>query len=94
MSEIPFVQALGDALERAITADAARTGVTRSARRPRWMRFPRVRGRLLVGLAALAFGGAALANSLQSSTRLAAGTVDCGYSTSNPGSTDPLRGGG
>jgi hypothetical protein len=54
----------------------------RRDRRLRWMRLPRGRVRLLIALAVLALGGAALANSLQSSTRLGAGAVDCSYGTS------------
>jgi hypothetical protein len=91
MSEIPFVQALGDALERAIAADLA--GLA-SARRRR-LRLPRGRGRLLVALAALALAGSALAVTLPGSTRLAAGQVDCSTGTSNtsPGAEGvPLNG--
>jgi hypothetical protein len=78
MSEIPFVQALGDALERAITEDLAHRAPAR-----RRLRLPRRRGRLLIALAALALGGGALAATLQSSTRLAAGTVNCSYGASD-----------
>ncbi len=78
MSEIPFVQALGDELQRAITADLA--GRTPARRR---LRLPRGRGRLMIALAVLVLGGAALADTLQNSTRLAAGAANCSYGTSD-----------
>ncbi len=78
MSEIPFVQALGDELERAITADLAGRAPAR-----RRLRIPHGRGRLMIALVVLALGGAALADTLQNSTRLAAGSANCSYGTSN-----------
>jgi hypothetical protein len=77
MSEIPFVHALGDTLERAITQDLARPTPARR------LRLPRGRGRLLIALAVLALAGGAVAATLQSSTRLAAGAVNCSYGTSD-----------
>ena len=91
MSEIPFVTALGDALEQAVSADLARPA--RSRRRRLWL--PRGRGRLLIALAVLAIGGAAVADTLQSPTQLAAGAADCSYGTSNTSPGDegvPLDG--
>ena len=85
MSEINFVNLLGDALERAIQAKMASS--TPGARRRRWLRLPAGRGRVILALVALALAGGALAATLQSPTRLAAGGVSCseGISNTSPG---------
>lgn len=81
MSEITFVNLLGEALERAVQAEiASGRSAARSRRR---LRLPSRRGRLILALAALAVAGGALAATLQSPTRLAAGGVSCSQGTSN-----------
>ena len=83
MSEITFVNLLGDALERAAQAElASRRG---PARGRRWLRLPSGRGRVILALAALALAGGALAATLPSPTRLAAGGVSCSEGISNTG---------
>lgn len=80
MSEIPFIQALGDALEKA-TATPVTRGDERSRRPPRFWR-PRKRLALaLVGLVVAVGGGAAAAALLGSSQRLADGTINCFFTT-------------
>ena len=81
MSEITFVNLLGEALERAVGAEMA-SGRSAPGRR-RWLRLPSGRGRLIVALATLAVAGGALAATLHSPTRLAAGGVSCSEGTSN-----------
>jgi hypothetical protein len=69
MSEIPFVERLGDALEEAFAAERAR-----KARRRPWWRHPRV----LVAFAVVAIGsGAVAARTLLSSSALAIHPVEC-----------------
>jgi hypothetical protein len=79
MSEIPFIQALGDALDTAM-ANSASGSRSRPTQR---FRPPRKRLALaLVGLAVVAAGGAAADSLLLgSSQRLAAGTVNCFFTT-------------
>jgi len=72
MSQIPFVNQLGDALEMA----------TAHAPAPR-RRLPGRRGWLVVALAVLVLGGIAAAETLRSSTNLAAGRISCISGTSN-----------
>jgi hypothetical protein len=72
MSEIPFVNALGDAIEAAIADHAPSSG----RRRPgSWVL--RGRGRLIVALAAVVLGGAAFAATQQSSRSLATAGLAC-----------------
>jgi hypothetical protein len=72
MSEIPFVNTLGDAIETAIAAQAPSS----SSRRSRsWVL--RGRGRLIVALAILLLGGAAFAATQQSSRSLATAGLAC-----------------
>ena len=56
-----------------------------AARGRRWPRLPSGRGRLILALAGLALAGGALAATLQSPTRLAAGGVSCSAGTSDTG---------
>jgi hypothetical protein len=70
MSQIPFVNALGDAIDRAIANEAPEP-------RRRWIRVPRGRGRLTVVLATLAVGGAAYAATQQSETKLVTAGLAC-----------------
>ncbi len=72
MSEIPFLNALGDAIEAAITDEEP----VRARRRSRIWAW-RGRGRLVVALAALALGGAAFAATQQNSTTLAISGLAC-----------------
>jgi hypothetical protein len=80
MSEIPFIKALGDALDTAMA-----TSTRDSARSRRPLRFLRPRRRLalaLIGLAVIVAGGATADSLLLgSSQRLAAGTVNCFFTT-------------
>ena len=74
MSEIPFVNQLGDALDRAVAAESAR----RAARRP-WWRRPQV----LIAVAVVAVGcGAVAARTVLSSSTLAMHPVECLAGTS------------
>jgi hypothetical protein len=82
MSDIPFVQALGDALDHMIAADIA----SHSAKPRRRFSMPPGRARLFIALAALAVAGGAVAATLQNSTRLAAGAANCSYGTSDTSS--------
>jgi hypothetical protein len=72
MSEIQFVNALGDAIEAAIAERASSRDRRRSRR---WVL--RGRGRLIVALAVLLLGGAAFAATLQSSRSLATAGLAC-----------------
>lgn len=75
MSEIPFVNALADALETAIASDQAKQG-----RHAGWrVLLPRGRGRLMAVVAVLAFGGVAAAASLLplNTTQVAAAGIRC-----------------
>jgi hypothetical protein len=72
VSEIPFVNALGDALEIAISAPAPAT----TPRRWR-IGLPRGRGRLLVALAVVGLGGAAFAATQQSEIPLVTADIAC-----------------
>lgn len=72
MSEIPFVQALGDAIEAAIAERAPSRGRRRSRS---WVL--RGRGRLIVALAVLLLGGAAFAATQQGSRSLATAGLAC-----------------
>ncbi len=81
MSQITFVNLLGDALERAIASETAPE--REAAHRRRWPQLPSGRGRLILALAALVLAGGALATTLHSPTRLAAGGVSCSEGTSN-----------
>jgi hypothetical protein len=72
MSEIQFVNALGDALENAITAPAQATPRVRSR-----IGLPRGRGRLLVALVAVGLGGAAFAATQQSEVPLVTADIAC-----------------
>ena len=84
MSDIPYVNQLGDAIEAAIAHDQE------SARSRRLPRVGLLRGRrgLSVVLATLAIGGAAaaLAHTLQNSTALVAGGIAC-YAGTGTGSS-------
>lgn len=74
MSEIPFVNQLGDALDRAVAAESAR----RSARRP-WWRRPQV----LIAVAVVAVGcGAVAVRTVLNSSTLAIHPVECLAGTS------------
>jgi hypothetical protein len=81
MSEIPFIKELGDALDTAMATSGR--GSDAHLRRPR--RFLRPRRRLalaLIGLTVIVAGGAAADSLLLgSSQRLAAGTVNCFFTT-------------
>jgi hypothetical protein len=77
MSEIRFVNLLGDAIEEAIGQPA-----TAPERRRRGLRIPRRRGRLVMVIAALALGGVAYAATQQNSTTLVAGGIACYQGTS------------
>jgi hypothetical protein len=81
MNEIPFIKALGDALDTAMAGSKSHS--ERSSRGPGRFRRPRKRLALaLVGLAAVVAGGAAADSLLLgSSQRLAAGTVNCFFGT-------------
>lgn len=82
MSEVPFVNALGEAIEAAAEAQIhAERAAARRPRRRRRLQLPRGRARLIVVLAVLAVGGAAAAETLQSSTALVAGAIACYEST-------------
>ena len=72
MSEIPFVNALGDAIETAIAEQAPSSDRRRSRR---WVL--RGRGRLIVALAVLVLGGAAFAATQQTSRSLATAGLAC-----------------
>jgi hypothetical protein len=86
MSEIPFIKALGDALDTATTTTTA-DRERRSHRNPRLIR-PRKRMALvLVGLVVGVAGAAAAVTLLGSSQRLADGTVNCFFGTRNNGSS-------
>jgi hypothetical protein len=76
MNEIPFVNALGDALESAITTPTpARTRARPGIRRLRG------RTRLIIAIALMALGGAAYAATQQDSTTLATSGLACYEST-------------
>src|SRR5436305_9281131 len=77
MSEIPFVDALGDSLEAAFAAAPS------PSRRLRLPRSGRGRLRLLVAVLALALAGFAGARALLSTTELATNSIACYSGTSD-----------
>jgi hypothetical protein len=86
MSQIPFVNHLGDAIEAAISRDAARSSLTGAPRlgvsRGRWLSRIAVvrrhqRASILLAALVIAGGTVALAQSLQSSTALVTGGIVC-----------------
>jgi hypothetical protein len=86
MSQVPFVEMLGDAIEEAIARDARPAP---SRRMPR-IRALRCRHRLGVVLVALVIGGAAVAvaETLQSPTALVTGGIVCYAGTSTGASVE------
>jgi hypothetical protein len=78
MSQIPFVNQLGDALEAAMEREAARSAVADApAARPKRRRLGWRRGALLLAVVAAAGATAAFAHTFQSSTTLVAGGIAC-----------------
>jgi hypothetical protein len=86
MSQIPFVNQLGDAIETAIERDAARSAAvgTPGAEPERQQRLTRAavggkwrRASLVLAVLAVAGATAAIAQTLQHSTRLVAGGIAC-----------------
>jgi hypothetical protein len=83
MSEIPFINALGDALDVVIADPKA----PQADRPPRRLRVPRPRRRLALVFVGLALAGGAAAHTLlNSSQQLAAGYINCSYGTSDKAS--------
>ncbi len=85
MSQIPYVNQLGNALEAAISADAGRAETAGRRAHPR-IRVPRGRGRLIVVFAVLALTGGAWAATQQSSVSLVADGIAC-YGGSGTGAS-------
>ena len=73
MSQIPFIDQLGDAIETAIERDAVRSAATGRRSRRKWRRT----GLVLAVLAVAGATAAVAAQRLQHSTRLVAGGIAC-----------------
>jgi hypothetical protein len=96
MSQIPFVNHLGDAIDAAISTEAAQASLAgaqgrgfRRGRRLSWIGVRRRHQRAMILLAAVVIGGGAIAvaQSLESSTALVTGGIVCYGGTGTGGSS-------